>query len=261
MNMCNMAVQYKINSEYRHLEKEILNIPACFDTQGEVIYKGRNVLKVFEIGGIRMCVKSYKKPHLINQVAYAYLRKSKAERAYIYANRFLELGVATPAPIAYILYKSRKGLFASYYICLQEDNVNTLREVLKLSIEEQRDIFRAFTQFTYDFQQKGVFFMDHSMGNTLVRKENGIYRFFLVDLNRTHFRTISYKKGLKNLSLLELEDSMLEVIGKEYARLTEKDEEKTIKRLIFLTRVHDAKVRKNDFIRNTRRKIKRCLFP
>lgn len=55
-------MHYEINPEYRYLEKEILNIPERFQREGEVIYKGRNLLKVLEVGGIKMCVKSYKKP-------------------------------------------------------------------------------------------------------------------------------------------------------------------------------------------------------
>ena len=152
-------MHYEINPEYRYLEKEILNIPERFQ-----------LLKVLEVGGIKMCVKSYKKPHLINQVAYAYLRKSKAERAFLFANRFIELGVSTPGPVAYMLFKDKVGLTSSYYICLQEDGVCTLRGLLSLPVEEQEEAFRAFTRFTYDFQQKGVYFIDHSMGNTLVRK-------------------------------------------------------------------------------------------
>ncbi len=254
-------MHYEINPEYRYLEKEILNIPERFQREGEVIYKGRNLLKVLEVGGIKMCVKSYKKPHLINQVAYAYLRKSKAERAFLFANRFIELGVSTPGPVAYMLFKDKVGLTSSYYICLQEDGVCTLRGLLSLPVEEQEEAFRAFTRFTYDFQQKGVYFIDHSMGNTLVRKAADGYHFSLVDLNRTRFMPVSYKKGLKNLSMLELDDHMLRVIGKEYAMLTGKDEQLTGDRLIAFTRAHDAHVKRKDFIRNTRRMIKRRLFP
>ena len=99
------------------------------------------------------------------------------------------------------------------------------------------------------------------MGNTLVRKAADGYHFSLVDLNRTRFMPVSYKKGLKNLSMLELDDHMLRVIGKEYAMLTGKDEQLTGDRLIAFTRAHDAHVKRKDFIRNTRRMIKRRLFP
>ena len=136
-----------------------------------------------------------------------------------------------------------------------------MRGLLHLPTEEQETAFRAFTRFTYDFQQKGVYFIDHSMGNTLVRKAADGYHFSLVDLNRTRFMSVSYKKGLKNLAMLELDDHMLRVIGKEYAMLTGKDEQLTGDRLISFTRAHDAHVKRKDFIRDTRRMIKRRLFP
>lgn len=253
-------MRYEINPAYKHLEKEILAIPERFAHESELIYKGRNVLKVLEVGGVRMCVKSFKKPHLINQVAYIYFRKSKAERSFAYASRFVELGVSTPRPVAYLLYRDKVGLTSSYYICLQEEEVCTLRGVLEWPLAEQEEAFRAFTRFTYDFQQKGIYFIDHSMGNTLVRREKEGFHFALVDLNRTRFMPVSCLKGLKNLSMLELDDHMLQVIGEEYASLTGQEKAGMVKKLILFTRAHDAHVKRKDFIRDTRRMIKRRLF-
>lgn len=254
-------MKYQINPKYANLEKEILSVPMRFDQEGELIYKGRNILKVLNIGGIRMCIKSFKYPHIINKIAYAYFRKSKAERSYLYATRFVELGIGTPEPVAYILFRDKLGLTYSYYISLQLDNVPTLRGLFQLPEEEQMNAFRAFTCFTYDFHQKGVYFVDHSLGNTLVKKDNdGIYHFWLVDLNRTQFKTVSPWKGLKNLSMLELPEFLLQVIGKEYATLTHEDKDKMVKKLILFTRAHNEHVKRKDFIRDTRRMIKRRLF-
>ena len=47
---------YEINPEYRYLEKEILSIPERFQREGEVIYIGRNLLKVLDVGGIKLCL-------------------------------------------------------------------------------------------------------------------------------------------------------------------------------------------------------------
>lgn len=254
-------MEYQINPKYAYLEKEILSVPIRFDKEGELIYKGRNILKVLNIGGIRMCIKSFKYPHIINKVVYAYFRKSKAERSYLYANRFVELGIGTPEPVAYILFRDKVGLTYSYYISLQLDDVSTLRGLFLLPKEEQIEAFRAFTRFTYDFQQKGVYFIDHSLGNTLVKKDDdGVYLFWLVDLNRTQFEVVSSWKGLKNLSMLELPEFLLRTIGEEYALLNHEDKEEMVKRLILLTKAHNEHVKRKGFIRNTRRMIKRRLF-
>ena len=39
-------MEYQINPKYAYLEKEILSVPIRFDKEGELIYKGRNILKV-----------------------------------------------------------------------------------------------------------------------------------------------------------------------------------------------------------------------
>lgn len=255
-------MQYEINPKYAALEKEILSVPQRFDREGEVIYQGRNIIKVLIIGGVRVNIKSFKRPHLINKVAYAYFRKSKAERSFLYANRFTELGIGTPEPVAYICFRDKVGLTDSYYISLQLDNVFTLRGLPDLPEKEQEDAYRAFTRFTYDFHQKNVYFIDHSAGNTLVRKEkDGVFRFWLVDLNRTQFMSIPPMKGLRNLSMLELPERLLRVIGEEYASLTHQDKEEMVKKLILFTDAHNKHVKRKDFIRDMRRTIKRRLFP
>ena len=144
---------------------------------------------------------------------------------------------------------------------MQETDVCTLRGVLSFPIEDQKGIFRAFTRFTYDFHQKGVYFIDHSMGNTLVKKEGTEYSFSLVDVNRTRFTSVSALKGLENLSMLELDNDMLRIIGEEYAMLASLEKEMVINRLIDLTSLHKKHVARKSFIRNTRRKIKHFLFP
>lgn len=83
-------IDYQINPKYKSLEKAILDIPRRFDQEGEVIDDGRNVIKVLDVEGERFNVKSFKKPNIINQFAYAYVRKGKAQRSFEYANTLLE---------------------------------------------------------------------------------------------------------------------------------------------------------------------------
>ena len=83
-------IDYQINPKYKSLEKAILDIPRRFDQEGEVIDDGRNVIKILDVEGERFNVKSFKKPNIINQFAYAYVRKGKAQRSFEYANILLE---------------------------------------------------------------------------------------------------------------------------------------------------------------------------
>lgn len=259
-----MKRRYEINPAYAHLEAEILSVPERFEQEGETIYVARNTLKVLETGGIRMCVKSFKRPHILNKLVYAFFRKPKAERSYTYARRFQEMGIGTPEPVAFIAYRKGAGLTDSYYICLHLEEAITVRGIKELPAEEQDEAYEGIASFTYDFHRKGVYFTDHSAGNTLItRDKEGGFRYALVDLNRTRFgdSPVSYKKGLKNLSMLELPPERLQVIARKYASLWGKDPEQASQRLICLTARHNRHVRRKSWLRNTRRAIKRRLFP
>lgn len=259
-----MRRAYEINPAYIHLKQEILSIPERFDREGETIYTGRNTLKVIEVAGVRMCIKSFKHPHIINKFVYAFFRKSKAERSFLYASHLQELGVGTPEPIACILYKDRFGLTKSYYICRQLDHVMTIRGIKELPLGEQDFVYSRFADFTYDFHRKGVYFVDHSPGNTLIGiDKEGQPHFWLVDLNRTKFGSsaVPYEKGLKNLSMLELPEDKLRVIAEEYASLWHKDKAEAVRELIHLTEEHNKYVERKSWLRDTRRAVKRRLCP
>ena len=253
-------IDYQINPQYTHLKECILSLPERFEKEGEVIYSGRNTLKVIKCGEVPMCVKAFKLPHFINKIVYAYFRKSKAERSFIYATRFSKLGINTPEPIAFILYKDKLGLTRSYYICRQLDYDFTFRGISNLPQQEQETVLQEFVRFTYAFHQKGVYFIDHSAGNTLIKKNmNGTFSFYLVDLNRTKFTNVTTKEGLRNLSKLEASHNRLTIMGREYALLTHCNTEATTKKLIQLTDRHNKITERKSFIRNTRRKIKRLF--
>lgn len=83
-------IDYRINPKYKSLEKAILDISRRFEEEGEVIEDNRNVIKILDVEGLRVNVKSFKKPNVVNQFAYAYIRKGKALRSFEYANLFRE---------------------------------------------------------------------------------------------------------------------------------------------------------------------------
>ena len=60
--------------------------------------------------------------------------------------------------------------------------------------------------------------MDHSLGNTLIKKVGGKYEFFLVDLNRMKFHSMSFKERMKNFAKLSPKNLMLDIMSEEYAK-------------------------------------------
>lgn len=221
-----------VAEKFKSWENELVRIATDFDQHGEILVKGnRNTIKVISIEGIKVNIKSFQIPNPINSVIYRYFRKSKARRSFEYANRLLDLNVGTPSPVAYVEYFNRWGLRKSFYMSLQLTDGFTFRELIGNSeFPEWEKILKQFTRFTFDLHERGIWFLDHSPGNTIIQKESsGNYRFFLVDLNRMQFTRLNRKQRLENFSRLSASSDMLEIIGKEYARLTAEEEEPVVR--------------------------------
>jgi serine/threonine protein kinase len=207
----------RINPQYVDLEGFIQAIPYIFHISGEIIHTGRNTVKVFNINGLAINVKSFKMPILLNRIVYKYFRKSKAERSYEYAHRLRSKGIDTPCPIAYI-EQSKDGLYTqSYYISVHELADGTMKDIYKHSAGGNRHLIKSFTKYTASLHKKGVFHKDYSPGNILYKKTASGYMFNLVDLNRIRFKKITLFNGCKSFARIRINESMKEFIVTEYA--------------------------------------------
>ena len=81
--------------------EDILAVADNFDGVGELIFSGRNRLRRVTVGGADVVVKRYKRFNAVRKVTRRF-RPSKARRAYHNALRLIELGIKTPAPLAYV---------------------------------------------------------------------------------------------------------------------------------------------------------------
>ncbi|MEY8847716.1 lipopolysaccharide kinase InaA family protein [Psychroserpens sp. XS_ASV72] len=214
----------------------------------------RNALKLFEIHDKTINIKSFRIPNLTNQIAYRFFRKSKAQRSYEYANSLLNLNIGTPQPIAYYEFKTPFLFKKSYYISEQLDCDLTYRELTTdLNYPDHENILRAFTRFTYELHEKKVHFLDHSPGNTLIKKVGEDYRFFLVDLNRMEFKPLDFKTRIKNFSRLTTHKSMVEIMSDEYAKCSGESYEKIVDMMwsetqAFQNRYHRKRKLKNQLL-------------
>jgi tRNA A-37 threonylcarbamoyl transferase component Bud32 len=191
-----------------------------FDTSGiQFGEANRNSIKLFQLNDKTINIKSFKTPNIFNQIAYKFLRKSKAQRSFEYACKLQNLGVGTPQPIAYYEFTTLFLFKRSFYVSEHLECDLTYRELTKdFSIPNHEAILRAFTRFTFELHQKGINFLDHSPGNTLIKLNNGDYIFHLVDLNRMNFETMSFEMRMKNFARLTTHKSMVEVMSDEYAK-------------------------------------------
>ncbi|CAN1524119.1 Lipopolysaccharide kinase (Kdo/WaaP) family [Flavobacteriaceae bacterium] len=239
-------------------KEEVLLLIQNFKSSGKLFGDGkRNIIKLFELDGITINIKSFKIPNLINKIAYKYFRKSKARRSFEFAALLLEKGIGTPQPIAYLENHSWIGLKDSYYVSEHLQCDLTYRELVEIpDYPDHENILRQFTRFSYDLHQKGIEFKDHSPGNTLIKKTtDGKYEFFLVDLNRMNFhQTMSFDLRMKNLCRLTPVKEMIAVMSNEYAKISGESEA-----LIFETLWNKTTDFQEKFYRKKRLK-KRYMF-
>lgn len=240
---------YTVNPFFTNATSELLDYITNFRTQGVVFGNGdRNVIKLFDFKGQIINIKSFKIPNLINKVAYKYFRKSKAKRSFEYANNLLDMGIGTPKPLAYFENFNWLGLKDSYYASEHLQAELTYRELVEIPDYPDHDnILRQFTSFTFKLHEKGVEFLDHSPGNTLIKKEdNHLYSFYLVDLNRMNFHNqMTFEQRMKNCSRLTPKKEMIAIMSNEYSKYyIEKTEEEIFERMWFETQEFQDKFAK-----------------
>lgn len=243
-----MSVKIKIHNNSKLTKSSIKETLDRFYIEGELIGSGyRNVIKILDIDGDKYNIKAFKIPNLVNKIAYRFFRKSKAERSFLYAEKLLASGVLTPLPESYVEYKTPFSFGKSYYISKQLVYDFTIRKLIdEPECDDYDNILRQFTQFTFHLHEKGIHFLDHSPGNTLIKKESDTYEFYLVDLNRMEFKTLSYDERLANFARLSPKDYMLDIISDEYAKLINKPHAEVRERMYFFSKKFSSGFKKKE---------------
>jgi len=220
-------IVFKNNPSIDMSQDKILDCIQHFKNSGKDFVIGqRNAIKIFEIEGQILNIKSFRVPNFINRIIYRFFRKSKAARSFEYATILMNKGIGTPKPIAFYECFNLLGLKESYYVCEHINADLTYRELVQTDYPDGENILRQFTRFSFEMHQKGIEFLDHSPGNTLIKNEgNGNYSFYLVDLNRMRFHeTLDFQTRMKNLSCLTPKKEMIVIMSNEYAKLSGENE-------------------------------------
>lgn len=208
-----------INPAYSFLSDFINNLPDYFESEGEVIYEGRNTIKQYSIKNIDIAVKSFKVPLLVNRLAYTYFRKSKAARSYHYAFEIKRRGFLTPDPIAYVETYKVGLLKRSYFVSVYDSASETVRSLMAgENVPDAENKLRSFASFTAALHEAGIYHVDYSPGNVLIKNlSDSTYSFSLIDINRMQFKQVSKKDAYVNFARLSFSPSALSAIAKQYA--------------------------------------------
>lgn len=230
------------------LNEFVQSLPDQFDTlpDAEILHQGRNVVKMVEREGVRMVVKSYEHLSLVNRLLYGRVRRSKAVRAYRYAERLLAMGIDTPTPIAVVDIRRRGILSRSLFVSAYSDYESAaVINSYPAKTETLQPLMDALAKFIFRLHDAGVLHKDLNITNILYRPtaDEG-YRFQLIDINRMNFKShLSMSERIKNMRRLSCNPTAYAYILEQYAAQTTTNEQTfqlrgLIARLLFEIRQH-----------------------
>lgn len=248
-----MQISYNIiDKDYLKYNHKIEKIIKEFENESYfTIKKGRNTIKITEIGNTKIVIKSFKVPNLLNKIIYTFFRKSKALRSFQYAKKLLKRGINTPIPIA--VFETKKNFFIdrTFYVCEHIDYDFTFKEFISSKYNFKK-VLEEFSKFCYKLHQNNINFLDNTPGNTLIKHNNHSFDFFLVDLNRMKFEKMSFKKRMKNLSMLTVDNDIILEISKIYSKMIHVEPNIIYKEINFFKTKFQNKLKRKD-------KLKRIL--
>lgn len=233
--------KFIVNEKFKNYKEFLLNIKSYFRENQNTIHKARNEIKVINYKNSDLVVKSFKVPNFLNSIIYTFFRSTKAKKSYEYS---LKIGEFTPKPVGFIEFYDNLLLKDSYFISEKFDYDFTIREpLLNKDFPNKEQIFKAFAKFTHSLHEAGIFHLDFSPGNILIKKEKYDFIFKIVDINRMKFRPLCNELRMKNFSKLWAKDEDLKIIIKEYAKISGMNEDIAIKKALSYS--HSLKARKN----------------
>lgn len=218
-----------VHPKYQWASEFIASLPGRFSSEGETLYQGRNQVKRFIWEGHTFIVKRYKRPKLIQRLAYTFWRKSKAERAYLFAGKLLSLGVDTPEGIAYMEEKEG-GLFATgYFVSTCCTDRPVFPELVPVA-DFDKQLASRLAAFFAGLHAKGILHGDLNLNNILYRSNpDGTCHFSVIDTNRSMFKSsLTPSECFDNLKRVTHRRDLLHYIVAEYARVRSWDVEATI---------------------------------
>lgn len=221
-----------INSKYKFMSSSLDSIitPDYFETQGELLFAGRNTIKRFCLGGIDVAVKRYGHITAFNRLMYSTFRKSKAMRAYLHASQLRSLGISTPEEIA-VIETYTKGILRDCYFISDYSSCHSMAFLRDKGFDRKSmyPLIDAMVEWIVELHDKGILHQDLNVSNILYKEmPGGKFVFQVIDNNRMKFsKKPSMNMRLKNLRKLSVDMELHNYILKQYAQRVQHDCNKT----------------------------------
>lgn len=210
---------FHIEPAFEALTDFVRSLPARFERgEGELMYRGRNEIRRYTVGGERVVVKSFGVPNVVNQVAYGALRASKAQRSCEYAALLLREGFLSPRPVGYCTVREGLLFKHSFYACLESASPYSYIDLMHQRLPHPEVYLTEIGRVAGRMHEKGMIHKDYSRGNLLLRlTEAGRPEVELIDLNRIRFHRVGLHEGCMSFRRLPATDDMLRAMAQGYA--------------------------------------------
>ena len=198
----------RIYSEDSLLLPILKEMPKTFE-KGQLLFNGRNEIRRFDINGLDLVAKRYKRHDCFKQIVYSFFRKNKARRSYENAQELRRRGYVTPREIAYIECWEHGLIKQVYYLCEFTD-AKAIRPELIDRDPFNRELATAYAQYVATLHETGVLHRDLNPTNVLFARNEKCavereapYCFQLIDINRMQFFDSAVPKAvcMENLTL------------------------------------------------------------
>ncbi len=226
-----------IAEQYIKYTKFINSIPLLFNTDnGEVLKDKRNKVRRLHHDGLTFIAKRYKRVNFIQSIIYTHFRRTKAERAFLFADEFHKRGVSSPRAVAYMEDYERGRFTVGYFVYEESKGKEVFQELVK---KEQFDhaLADAVIDYIVFMHSRGVLHGDLNSANFLYTIDaEGKYHFDMIDTNRSHFCDgwPTDKQCLENLKRFTHRRDLYEYVVRGYAKRRGWNEEETLNKAIML---------------------------
>jgi serine/threonine protein kinase len=214
-----MSLKKTVGADYQSLSDWLSQVPRLFsDNQGTLLYDGRNQIRCFEVQGVQLVVKRYKRHGLVKRLVYTFFRTNKAQRSYENAMLLRKRGFATPQEVAYLEEIVAGVIRQVYYVCLHT-SAAPIRPRLIEQDPFDEPLATAYARFVACLHDAGVLHRDLNPTNVLYQEHDGRYDFEMIDINRMRFYDGPVPKAecMENLTLFYWLTPAYRFILREYA--------------------------------------------
>lgn len=211
-----------VASEYEDLRAWLMQVPRLFaDNQGELLYRARNQIRLFDVDGRKLVVKRFKRNGIVKAMVYTLFRKNKARRSYENAGLLRQRGFTTPHEVAYIEQRTAGLVTQVYYVCAYTDAQPIRPRLIEQEPFDER-LATDYARYVASLHEAGVLHRDLNPTNVLFSEsgEPAAVSFELIDINRMQFFDGAVPKAacMENLTLFYWLTPAYRFILNEYAR-------------------------------------------